>query len=114
MNILLIDDVLQWGRMRGLHLTDDLRPQLLKLVEELGEVAAGVARGDKEKIVDGIGDLLVVLIQFGSIHARELGIDPAKYLEHCLLAAWNEIKDRKGRTENGVFIKKDFDEEETE
>ena len=26
-------------------------------------------------------------------------------LEHCLSVAWNEIKNRTGKTENGVFIK---------
>jgi len=37
------------------------------------------------------------------ILAYQLRLDPTKCLEH----AWNEIKDRKGKTENGVFIKEE-------
>jgi NTP pyrophosphatase (non-canonical NTP hydrolase) len=33
--------------------------------------------------------------------AHKLGYDP----EHCLRIAWNEIKDRKGKTVDGVFHK---------
>jgi hypothetical protein len=46
---------------------------------------------------DGIGDILVTVIIF----AQQLGYTPAE----CLEAAWNEIKDRKGKTEGGVFIR---------
>jgi hypothetical protein len=32
---------------------------------------------------------------------RRLDID----IVECVSSAWNEIKDRKGKTENGVFLK---------
>lgn len=101
----LINNILDWGQKRGLHETQDLKPQLTKLIEELGEIAAGVARHDDERIVDGVGDLLVVLIQFGAVHRKQWGTDPADYLEDCLNHAWAQIKDRAGKTKNGVFIK---------
>jgi hypothetical protein len=32
---------------------------------------------------------------------------PEHYLEACLNLAWSQIKDRKGKTEGGVFVKED-------
>src|SRR5699024_183930 len=57
----LVGKVEQWFIDRNLH-TADPNKQMLKLFEELGEVASGMARNDLEEIKDGIGDTLVVLI----------------------------------------------------
>jgi len=102
----LIPLIIEWGAQRGLHETTDLKPQLVKLTEELGEIAAGVARGDDERIHDGVGDLLVVLIQFGVIHGSlyRPKITTA-YLENCLNLAWCEIHARTGETKDGVFVR---------
>lgn len=109
----LINNILEWGRTRELHNTTDLKPQLTKLIEELGEIAAGVARNDDARIIDGVGDLLVVLINFGAVHLRSANeyveIKDSDYLEYCLNHAWEEIKHRTGKTENGVFIKEEKD-----
>ena len=106
----MIRAALSWGEIRGLHMTMDLRPQLVKLTEELGEIAAGVARNDHERILDGVGDLLAVLIQFGAVHSKSVGaIAPETYLEECLGFALQEILHRKGQTRDGVFVR---DEEE--
>jgi len=110
----LIEDILDWGEARGLH-EADLRPQLVKLIEELGEIAAGVARSDPDQIVDGVGDLLVVLINFGACYAKQIYPNDIEeqlrmeryFLEICLRAAYKEIKDRQGRTVDGVFVKND-------
>jgi NTP pyrophosphatase (non-canonical NTP hydrolase) len=94
--------VLDWGKERNLHTSGDLQPQFVKLVEEMGELAAGIARKDDQAIVDAVGDMLVVLTNLGACH------DPNHadvYLEECLAAAWEEIKDRQGKTVNGTFIK---------
>ena len=48
---------------------------------------------------DGIGDVIVTLV----ILAEQQGLS----LEECLQAAWDEIKDRKGKTVNGTFIKEE-------
>ena len=66
-------------------------------MEEIGETAAAIARGQRNEMIDGIGDSFVTLI----ILAYQNGIDPTDALRR----AWNEIKDRKGKTENGVFVK---------
>lgn len=71
--------------------------QTIKLMEESGELASAILKNDKIKIIDGIGDCLVVLI----ILARQLNVLP----ETCLLHAWNEIKNRTGKNVNGTFIK---------
>ena len=52
---------------------------------------------DKGILVKDNGDSFVTLI----ILSMQLGLHPSE----CLEAAWNEIKDRKGKTKNGVFIK---------
>lgn len=97
MNV-LIENVEEWARMRGL-LTADVRPemQMLKLVEEVGETAKALAYEDMWGLKDGIGDCLVCLI----VLAKQKGFT----IDECLLAAYEEIKDRTGTLENGLFKK---------
>ena len=46
---------------------------------------------------DDIGDIIVVLINIAA--RNDLSI------EYCLTRAWLDIKDRRGRMINGVFVK---------
>ena len=94
----LVHLVEEWARMRGL-LTADVRPemQMLKLVEEVGETAKALAYEDKWSLKDGIGDCLVCLI----VLAKQKGLT----IDECLAAAYEEIKDRTGTLENGLFKK---------
>ena len=92
----LVTLVKEWGEARGIA-SGDPAQQIPKLCEEVAELQAGFQNQDLIEILDALGDIQVVMIM---IHAR-MGLDPAKTLE----AAYNEIKDRKGRTENGIFIK---------
>jgi len=85
-----------WAIDRGLHAGDPTK-QMVKLIEEIGELAAGIARQDKEKITDSIGDAYVVL----TILAMQYQMD----IEQCIQAAYEEIKNRKGKLINGVFVK---------
>lgn len=94
----LILKVEQWFIERGLQNADPTK-QMLKLFEEVGEVASGMARSDLEAVCDGIGDVLVVLIGL----SLQLGIS----LEDCLEFAYEEIKDRKGKVVNGVYVKEE-------
>lgn len=86
-----------WAWDRNLIEGSNSQAQMLKLAEEIGELAGGIARGDEERIVDGIGDAVVVL----TILAEQNDV----MIEACLSAAWREIKDRKGRMVDGVFVK---------
>jgi NTP pyrophosphatase (non-canonical NTP hydrolase) len=84
----------QWFIDRGLDKADP-RAQMLKMQEELGELAADLAKGRCPK--DSLGDVGVVLIGL----CTQLGTSLYDVLE----VAYEEIKDRKGKLVNGVFIK---------
>lgn len=86
-----------WAQERNLIRGSTPEKQFTKLIEEVGELAAGIARGCDEAVMDGIGDCFVVL----TILAAQHGMD----IEECIAAAWDEIKDRKGRMVDGVFVK---------
>lgn len=91
------DSIREWAGQRNLIDGSNPQAQTVKLMEEVGELAAGVARQNKDQIVDSIGDAVVVL----TILAAQLDIT----IEACIDFAWAEIKDRKGKMVNGVFIK---------
>lgn len=92
----LIQQVEQWSMDKNLHKANPDR-QALKFYEEAGEVAAALSRDDKEALMDGIGDTVVTLIILAQQHGMTL--------ERCLQYAYDEIKDRKGKTINGTFVK---------
>lgn len=154
----LITNVQQWSIDRGLDKADS-KKQMLKLYEEFGELASGIAKGNKEVVKDSIGDVVVVLVilaqqqglkkisDFNIIcnHLQPSDLMPqasetiglislrvrrtkdeieepivrlishlrtiAKYenlkFEDCLSQAWNEIKDRKGKLIDGVWVKEE-------
>lgn len=85
-----------WAKVRNLD-TADPNKQMLKLMEEMGELAEGMAKDNVELIIDAIGDVQVVLV----ILAEQLGLS----VEDCWSIAYDEIKDRKGVMKNGVFVK---------
>lgn len=70
---------------------------MLRVEEEVGEVAAALARSDKDELRDGIGDVVVTLI----ILAQQNGMS----LDECLDQAYSEISGRTGKMVNGVFVK---------
>lgn len=91
----LIEEIIKWGKEKGLN---DPKAQLNKVIEEVGEIAHEVSRNKNgAEFNDAIGDSLITIIILASINGK----DPRK----CLEDAYNEIKNRKGRTENGTFIK---------
>lgn len=92
----LINKVEQWSLNKGLDKADSSK-QFLKVTEEVGEVAAALARSDKAALRDGIGDVVVTLI----ILAQQNDMD----LHECLNCAYDEIKGRTGEMVNGVFVK---------
>lgn len=96
----LIENVQLWAQNKDILKPENAPKQLMKVMEELGETAGAIAKNKAtDEIMDGIGDTFVTLI----ILAYQLGLEPSA----CLEAAWNEIKDRKGNTVNGVFIKEE-------
>ncbi|WPH39656.1 MazG-like family protein [Enterococcus faecalis] len=92
----LVKLVEEWAREKNLDIAEPEK-QMLKVIEEVGEVAAALARNNKNDLRDGIGDVVVTLV----ILAMQNDMD----LYECLNQAYNEIKDRKGKNVNGVFVK---------
>ena len=72
---------------------------MVKLLEEAGELATGINKDKRELIIDSIGDVYVVLV----ILCMQLGLD----INDCIKAAYEEIKDRKGKMINGTFVKEE-------
>lgn len=89
--------VIEWAKERGLVNKENSRNQLLKTFEEMGEVSRALLKNDKPALIDGIGDVLVTLIILAEINDLSL--------EMCLSQAYHEIKNRTGKTVDGVFIK---------
>lgn len=85
-----------WAIRRGLDKTNPDK-QLIKLVEEIGELAEAHNKGYRDKQIDSIGDIAVVL----TIYALQNGL----HLDDCIREAYNTIKDRTGKMKDGVFIK---------
>ena len=102
----LVDNTIIWALKRNIIQDSNLSAQFVKLSEEFGELAQGIAKNNSAQIKDSIGDMLVVLIILAEVYGREH--DPncfRSWFEECLEGAYNEIKDRKGKLINGVFVK---------
>ena len=153
----LITNVQKWSIDRGLDKADS-KKQMLKLYEEFGELASGLAKGNKEVVKDSIGDVVVVLIilaqqqgvrlisdfelSYENISKENVVLEASEYIgavsnfvkrnlkceghivyliaylqriakdeglkfKDCLSLAWNEIKDRKGKLIDGVWVKEE-------
>ena len=91
------DLIREWASKRGLYEKGDPKTQALKLVEEVGETCRAILKGNQTDIEDGIGDCVVVLTNLAHLCNTDI--------EHCIESAYNEIKDRTGKMNNGTFKK---------
>jgi len=87
----------RWDEDRNLIKGSDVKSQFVKLIEEAGELANAIAKKNDIEFADAIGDMVVVL----TIMAAQNGM----MIEDCIDNAWQEIKDRKGKMVDGIFIK---------
>lgn len=92
----IVNKIKQWVLDRNLQ-TCDPKIQICKTVEELGELAKSINKNNIEEQKDSIGDTVVTLICL----SMQLGLD----FEECLNGAYEEIKDRRGKLINGIFVK---------
>jgi NTP pyrophosphatase (non-canonical NTP hydrolase) len=90
-----IEQVKQWHIDRNLIDGATDKDQVCKLIQEVGELSDNVCKN--KDVADDIGDIMVVLINI----AERNGLS----LEHCLDVAYDDIKDRKGRMVDGIFVK---------
>lgn len=94
----LFTNVRKWAEERNINNAEPSK-QFLKVTEELGEIAEAMAKNNHEQLVDSLGDITVTLIILAQQHNLNL--------EYCLNEAYDVIKNRKGKTINGVFVKKE-------
>ena len=87
----------KWARDKNLIEGSTPSKQLEKLNEEVGELYEGIAKDCKAETRDAIGDVCVVLC----IVAAQVGLS----FDDCLESAWDEIKDRRGKMVDGIFVK---------
>ena len=93
---LITSKVEQWFIDRNLQSLNGAG-QLVKLTEEVRELEDAFISDDRAEEIDAVGDIMVVLI--GYCMQRNLS------LQWCLESAYEEIKDRKGKVVDGIFIK---------
>jgi len=91
----LIDKTIQWHKDRNLIEGSTDAAQHTKLVEEVKELETNILLS--QPVIDDIGDCMVVLINI----AERNGLS----LFDCLSHAYEDIKDRKGKMVDGVFVK---------
>jgi len=94
------DLIRNWAAERGIYEKGNSHTQYVKLQEEAGELAKALLKNDRPEIVDGIGDMIVVLTNLAYIEGL--------FIEDCIESAYFEILNRKGKMINGTFVKEDL------
>lgn len=87
----------QWHYDRNLIDGASDKDQVCKLIQEVGELSDNVCK--QRDVRDDIGDCIVVLINI----AERNNIS----LTECLEVAYHDIKDRKGKMVDGIFVKEE-------
>tara|TARA_R100001079_G_C4344293_1_gene108307 strand:+ start:295 stop:582 length:288 start_codon:yes stop_codon:yes gene_type:complete len=93
----LVKLIEQWHEDRNLIEGSTDKDQVLKLIQELGELSDSVCK--EKDMKDDLGDMLVVMINI--MKRNNITI------EQCLQKAYDDIKDRKGRMVDGIFVKEE-------
>ena len=94
--------VIEWAKDRDIFENSNAIKQISKTQEELYETLTALRELEQGKesildVADGIGDMLVTII----LLAEMVGLDSV----NCLADAYEEIKNRKGKMVNGLFVK---------
>ena len=110
----LVDAIQKWHTDRNLIEGSSDKDQIVKLVEEFGELSRSIIRTPKatekwlnengypvsrDNLRDSIGDMIVVLINIAMRNDLSL--------YECIAKAYDEIKGRKGKMVDGSFIKEE-------
>ena len=93
----MFENIRQWADERGIYDKGETKTQLIKLQEEMGELAKATLEKDHDEVVDAIGDMVVVLTNLA--HLNNV------HIETCIAEAYNVISKRKGKMINGTFVK---------
>lgn len=90
-----IQQVVSWHLARNLIHGSSDKDQVLKLIQELGELSDSVCKNKTP--IDDIGDIIVILIN--------ICVRNNLSLKDCIDHAYEDIKDRKGMMVAGIFVK---------
>jgi uncharacterized protein YabN with tetrapyrrole methylase and pyrophosphatase domain len=91
-------NVIRWSEARGIIPNSTSLAQYKKAQEEMHELETALINRDRAGIIDGLGDVLVCLINVAALEDLDL--------TQCLEAAYREIKDRRGyMNKEGIFVK---------
>jgi len=93
----VFDLIRQWADERGIYKNGDAKTQFIKLQEETGELARAILKNDQAEFIDAIGDAVVVLTNLAALEGLKI--------EDCITSAYDVIKSRQGKMENGTFVK---------
>ena len=85
------------AKERGIYEKGTVKGQFTKLLEEVEELNQAILEKDKRKLIDAVGDCVVVLTNLSELAGVKI--------EDCINSAYNEIKNRKGVMKNGTFEK---------
>jgi NTP pyrophosphatase (non-canonical NTP hydrolase) len=90
--------VIRWAEARKIIPNATPTSQLMKLVSEVGELCDAEGKKNLEKVKDGVGDVVVCLINYCALKDIDL--------VECLAGAYEEIKDRRGTLmPDGTFVR---------
>jgi len=91
-------NVIRWSEARGIIPNSTSLAQYKKAQEEMHELLTAITDRDRAGIIDGVGDILVCLINVCALEDVSM--------TQCLEAAYQEIKDRRGTLgKDGIFRK---------
>tara|TARA_R110001632_G_scaffold161402_1_gene279823 strand:- start:65 stop:829 length:765 start_codon:yes stop_codon:yes gene_type:complete len=93
----IYDNIRDWAKDKGIYEKGDGKTQYIKLMEEAGELAQALLKEDEPEIIDAIGDIVIVLTNLAYLRGHNI--------EDCVSLAYNVIKNRTGKMENGTFKK---------
>jgi len=90
--------VVRWAEARRIIPNAKPQAQLNKALEELAELFKAESQGNISGVMDGVGDVVVCLINYCALKDIDL--------VECLALAYEEIKDRRGTLmPDGTFVK---------
>ena len=94
----LESDIIRWAEARKIIPNSTPQSQLLKAFAEMGELADATQKNNREEIADGVGDVMVCLVNYCALQDIDL--------VGCMQVAYDQIKHRKGTLlPSGVFVK---------
>lgn len=114
----------KWAYEKGIYEKGDVKTQYVKFQEEAGELAKAIMKNDYDEFIDAIGDCVVVLVNLAELGNKLFETQDGYYedvvgdgrsqmwfpstkisIESCIESAYEVIKNRTGKMQNGTFVK---------